>query len=1021
MITPVRNISFKTIKKQDKTTKANQIQSQPYAINSLYANANKINFSGYLSMGRKITAEEGIENNFFQLPKITLEDGTLHQIQPDKSQIECAKKLCNGKNVVFDAPTGMGKTAIAHFAMNKNLFENKKTIYTVPIKALANDKYVEFSKIYGAKNVGILTGDRKINTNAPITIMTTEIFENQAQSMTTNDALKIGTVVYDEAHYIGDEERGMAWEHSIMNAASKGVQILALSATIGNANEFAKWIGKIPGARPTERVEVKSENRPVPLVWHLYRQDKEETYLAPILIGEVDLSSNLDDLSYAVIDLIYEIEKEYFERRHEANKDKPDYDNRFLIDASYRSTIAKKLKETLGENWINTDFLDYDVYTKLKEEFKSIAGTDLIQINNIAEKSGVRALSDTQRKALEVLYKAEYEYDESYQMTDDDYDYMYRQLKMAIGDGQNSFRYDTQTFGRKLGRVFRTLNKDQIDQITQLMSRSDVKNSRMIHENWQEDNYTQLVEKLESENMLPAIIFKLAQGGCEQVANAMAEGDEEAFNDDELSEQELKNLEEQASELDLLTQNEKQQVIEILDKYEKQGVYLGLNPQKQMLLRGWGVHHAGRLPQYKKLIEELFSKKLIKVVVATSTLGAGINMPAKTVVMTNTAYKKYNPDSEEFEFTPLTANEFHQMAGRAGRRGIDVVGHVVLYNLHTPPKGFNKEGIVNKEGKIDELQLAYKLMMSGADDVRSSFRPQPAMLAKYYSQNPDTNDLRKLIKQSFRNHLSKDKEKFEKQMLKKFENFSQVLVKLNCVSKNYKKELELTPKGEILMMCQGMNPLVLATLLYDEKLAKVTPAQLAQIAGHIQGTSEQRETAGVELLVSDKIKYAEVMSEQALSSINFEVTKDIFRLSENKVLKALREGNVNRNDIKEANTFAGLVSYMFASLNQNSDNSIENFEKIVKSTDTVISSDYEANKEYKRNATEGNIYKIIAGSISTLKQIIRICDFAISCDDKYPNTSYWEQLREKAQEAIKLLDKEPINNNPEYANKSTNN
>ena len=104
MITPINNIAFKSIIKQNKTNKKQQNQ-QPYAINSIYSK--NVNFTGYLGQKRKVTLEEGIENNFFQLPKITLEDGSLYQIQPDKSQIECARKLCNGKNVVFDAPTGM--------------------------------------------------------------------------------------------------------------------------------------------------------------------------------------------------------------------------------------------------------------------------------------------------------------------------------------------------------------------------------------------------------------------------------------------------------------------------------------------------------------------------------------------------------------------------------------------------------------------------------------------------------------------------------------------------------------------------------------------------------------------------------------------------------------------------------------------------------------------------------------------------------------------------------------------------
>jgi hypothetical protein len=107
-------------------------------------------------------------------------------------------------------------------------------------------------------------------------------------------------------------------------------------------------------------------------------------------------------------------------------------------------------------------------------------------------------------------------------------------------------------------------------------------------------------------------------------------------------------------------------------------------------------------------------------------------------------------------------------------------------------------------------------------------------------------------------------------------------------------------------------------------------------------------------------------------------------------------------------------------LNQIEPNSIANFEKIVASASEVASSDSEANKEYARKATEGNVYKIITGAISTLKQMIRICDFAIMCDDMYSNTSYWETVKENAQLALELLDKEPINNDPNYANKLSN-
>ena len=122
--------------------------------------------------------DKTIEDNYFQLPVITLANGQEYQLMPDKSQLECAEKLYKGDSVVYCAPTGTGKTAVAHYIMTKNLLEGKKTIYTTPLKALANDKLREFRKIYGDENVGLLTGDIKINTNAPIQIMTAEIYNN---------------------------------------------------------------------------------------------------------------------------------------------------------------------------------------------------------------------------------------------------------------------------------------------------------------------------------------------------------------------------------------------------------------------------------------------------------------------------------------------------------------------------------------------------------------------------------------------------------------------------------------------------------------------------------------------------------------------------------------------------------------------------------------------------------------------------------------------------------------------------
>lgn len=1059
MITPVRNISFGTIKKQNKINKTNTQNAENKQISTLP----KMSFTGYLSIKPKVSLEYGIENNFFKLPKVTNEDGTTTQIRPDKSQITCAKHICQGKNVLFDAPTGMGKTSVAHFAINKNLAEGKKTIYTVPIKALANDKYVEFCKIYGEKNVGVLTGDRKINAQAPIVIETTEIFNLQSQSMTLNDALKTGSVVYDEGHYLGDEERGIAWEQSMINAASKGVQILVLSATIGNASQVASWIGKIEGARPTVRISVPSEERPVPLVWKVFRSEKDgNDKLSPIMYGEVDLSVEFQDLSYDIIDLIYKSEMHYFEKRHRANQDKPEYNNEFLKDSTYKDEIRPKLERALGENWINADFADDKVYKKLIQEFPSLFQADMAIIQSIASKSGINILSEKQKASLELLYKKEYGVEDTYQMTDEDYEFIYDQLKMGIGEGQNNFKFGTEAFKKRLAREFRSLDKVELDFVSQAMARSDVKSVSAIHENWGEDDYPRLISKLQKEDMLPAIIFKLSQKGCEEAALSMYDSTTEyeyyvksptgqkiklktpleILNREEYEQAEergdydveakiktpigivswddiiLEEIVVDDPKVKLLTPQEKSEIQEIIEKYEKDGVYLGTNPQKRLLLNGVGVHHAGRLPQYKKLVEELFSKKLIKVVFATSTLGAGINMPAKTVVITGTSYPKYDPSSKEMIQEELTANEFHQMAGRAGRRGIDKVGNVVLYNLHTPWCKFDKEERKDKTENFDELWHAYKLMDTSADDIRSAFRPQSVMLANYYAKESTPEGLWKIIKQTFKVHSAKDRDKADKQMHKKFENYTQVLLKQGYLMKNHKKELVLTPKGELLTQAQGMNPLMLTSLLCDEKLAKMSPVQLAQIAAHIQGSSEQVESKELAELVASKLKYMEIGTQQAVSLIQFEQTKGTYDSIEQKILKALNESRVNKLDIKQTNSTSGLIGYLFASFNSLYPNeSINNFEQITNSGLIAAGSDALTNSRYENRMSEGNVYKIIAGSISTLKQMIRICDYALSNEESFPNSEYYKIVKENAKEAVKLLDKEPINNDPNYASK----
>src|SRR3989338_5628937 len=183
----------------------------------------------------------------------------------DKFQEEAIASIDKNHSVVVSAPTGSGKTLIADYIINKDVKNGIRVIYTAPIKALSNQKYKEFTADYGKDKVGLLTGDVVINPGALILIMTTEVYRNMAL---TNDKMveQVSYVVLDEIHYINDIERGYVWEESII-FSKPHVRVLCLSATIPNAEEFARWIEAIKGH---EVVVVRHDERPVPLHVNFY-------------------------------------------------------------------------------------------------------------------------------------------------------------------------------------------------------------------------------------------------------------------------------------------------------------------------------------------------------------------------------------------------------------------------------------------------------------------------------------------------------------------------------------------------------------------------------------------------------------------------------------------------------------------------------------------------------------------------------------------------------------------------------
>lgn len=176
---------------------------------------------------------------------------------PSPFQLKAVEELQRGSDVIVVAPTGSGKTWIALQAIEQYLSEGKVTWYTTPLKALSNQKYDDFRGLFGEQHVGLLTGERRENPSAPIIVATTEVLRNALYGSSAPPDF----VVLDEAHYLGDEDRGTTWEEVVI-LSPKETQLLLLSATISNVRELSGWIGEVRGKTPKV---IKAQGRPVPL------------------------------------------------------------------------------------------------------------------------------------------------------------------------------------------------------------------------------------------------------------------------------------------------------------------------------------------------------------------------------------------------------------------------------------------------------------------------------------------------------------------------------------------------------------------------------------------------------------------------------------------------------------------------------------------------------------------------------------------------------------------------------------
>lgn len=236
-----------------------------------------------------------------------------------------------------------------------------------------------------------------------------------------------------------------------------------------------------------------------------------------------------------------------------------------------------------------------------------------------------------------------------------------------------------------------------------------------------------LIKVLNDKNMLPAIYFAFSRKKCDTFM-------------------------EKCSALNLLTDFEKQRITQIIDEYIIDNPYLAKNKHLEFLYSGVAAHHAGLLPAWKGLVEKLFQQGLIKVVFATETLAAGINMPARTTIISSIS--KRSDDGHRI----LTANEFLQMSGRAGRRGMDKIGNVITVasTFETP----------------EEMAL---LASSRSNPLESRFAPCYSMVLNLL-QRFTLDQSKELILKSFGYHSSTER---LRPLYKQQEDFQEILNRID--------------------------------------------------------------------------------------------------------------------------------------------------------------------------------------------------------------------------------------------------
>lgn len=621
----------------------------------------------------------------------------------------------------------MIQTVVGEMALIHAHQLNKKGIYTTPLKALSNQKYTEL--IGRFKNVGLSTGDISINKGATVTVMTTEVYRNQAArwgSDSNNDQALEDTavVVLDEFHYMGLPGRGSVWEESVITSPDF-VQMVALSATLSNAQALAKWIEYVT-QRPTILVQVPDSQRPVPIrymfatrdgLYPLFRDPDAGPGAPHGMLGwnsadeTVTCDSNDSNrfregasgfsgetpknkmprglqvnpaLKAAAEKRMHKVQRSLERAKLDANfgfrKGRQHFENNDTFLGRLQGTPTRKLsgREERKER-----------ERLLKREMRRAVPSLSALVRRLHQKELLPAIffifsrAGCDEAARGIFQSLRGPSDPSRRQGDEEEDFVVersKDAKKATAPRQRGKKRSKGFVGDTSGRTFRAGSNYLDDDFVAAIYESELRESIDINE------YSGS-SPLASENWdFFAKAGLLSYKQVEEVANRIAQfnknNPEIAFDD------------------------------EIIEQY----------------LYGLGSHHAGQLPAQKSFTESLFQKRLMKAVFATETLAAGINMPARTTVICALAKR-----GDGSSMNLLETSAARQMSGRCGRRGLDDAGTCII--LATPFESENE---------------AAKILTDKIKPITSQFTPSYTLAVNLIARGEGSLDVaKKLVGKSF--------------------------------------------------------------------------------------------------------------------------------------------------------------------------------------------------------------------------------------------------------------------------------